>query len=132
MSASKKKLDDGSPCLEHRCILCCKNTEMPLSRSDVERLLKKGYKFQDFAIRENKETRLKNVNGYCYFLHNGRCVVYSIRPEGCKLYPLVFNEEKDEFVFDELCPYHNDFIVSKKNVNDLMKLILKLDKERKT
>jgi Fe-S-cluster containining protein len=131
MSELKKKLNDGTPCLEHRCILCCSNTEMPLTRSDVERLLKKGYNFQDFAVRENKVTRLRNVKGYCSFLRNGRCIIYSIRPEGCKIYPLVYDEERGEGVFDELCPYREQFMASKKSIEELKKLVLKLDKEAK-
>ena len=132
MSEQKKKLNDGTPCLEHRCILCCSNTEMPLTRSDVERLLKKGYKFQDFAVRENKETRLRNVKGYCFFLRKGKCIIYPIRPEGCKMYPLIYNEEQGEGVFDELCPYHKQFMTTKKKIEELNKLISKLEKETKT
>ncbi|MBN1682884.1 YkgJ family cysteine cluster protein [Candidatus Bathyarchaeota archaeon] len=131
MSKIKKQLTDGTPCIEHNCILCCKNTEMPLTISDVERILKKGYKFQDFAVRINRETKLRNVDNVCFFLRGNRCKIYSIRPEGCKLYPLIYEEDSGECILDEICPYRDEFKILEKDVIELKKVIKKLEDEQK-
>jgi len=59
-------LSSGIPCIQHRCNLCCIKTEMPLTRSDINRILRLGYKLEDFAVKVEGEWRLRNINGKCY------------------------------------------------------------------
>jgi hypothetical protein len=40
---------------------------MELSSEDIERLEKKDYRLEEFAIIDKGEARLRNVDGYCYF-----------------------------------------------------------------
>jgi Fe-S-cluster containining protein len=41
---------------------------MELSNKDIERLEKKGYRLEEFAVIEEGIVLLRNVDGYCYFL----------------------------------------------------------------
>ena len=87
------------------CGLCCFQTEMPLSEEDIRRLEKLGYRKEDFSILVDGIRRLRNVSGRCFFLSSdNRCVIYSGRPEGCRLYPAVLNPETMEVEVDDTCP----------------------------
>lgn len=117
-------------CLQHRCIKCCLNTEMPLSNSDIARI--KGLGFKDFFITKRNGTRqLKNFMGRCVF-HNGqRCTIYSDRPEGCRLYPAIFDADKEKIILDEHCPHPEKFQSTQRISWQVIKLVQKLDAERK-
>ncbi len=94
------------PCLEKGCTECCLETEMPLTRTDVERLAGLGHDPAAFTLVEDGFTFLTNVEGRCYFLdHEGRCSAYEDRPKGCRLYPLVLSEDMADFRLDRLCPH---------------------------
>ena len=98
-------------------------TEMPLSNTDIERISKLGYKIKDFALKLRDEWQLKNQHGRCVFLSNNGCAIYADRPDGCRLYPLVFDEESRRYMKDDFCPYREEFKVTK---NDEKKLALLL------
>lgn len=79
---------------------------MLLSQNDVVRLSRKGFRKDFFAICDkNGYLTLKNVNGFCVFYNvkDRRCRVYSDRPLGCRVYPVILDEEKG-VVFDKICP----------------------------
>lgn len=88
-----------------RCGACCLETEMLLSEEDIERLEGKGY-CKDFFVVLDKEgyPKLRNLQNHCVFynVENKRCKVYHSRPLGCRLYPVVYDEEKG-IVVDEVC-----------------------------
>lgn len=77
-----------------RCGKCCLNTEMPLTREDVERLELLGYRREEFAEPRGGLLRLRNVDGHCYFYDpdTRSCKVYPYRPEGCRVYPFIYVE----------------------------------------
>ena len=88
------------------CGECCTETEMELSDDDIERLVAFGYNRDAFSVTDqNGVTRLRNVDGRCYFYDpgNARCRTYAARPVGCYIYPVVFSEEEG-IVIDGLCP----------------------------
>ena len=88
-----------------RCGDCCKETEMLLSTEDINRLEGKGYRREFFALFDKEGyARLRNLHGHCVFYdtENRRCKVYRFRPLGCRLYPVVYDEEKG-IVVDEIC-----------------------------
>ena len=87
------------------CGICCEETEMELSSEDIERLEKKGYRLEEFALIDDGVTRLRNVDGYCYFYSRAdkKCQIYEKRPLGCYLYPVVYLANEGAIV-DELCP----------------------------
>ena len=95
-----------APCLERDCHECCLETEMPLAERDKKRLEARGHDAAGFTVVEDGFTFLANVEGRCYFLgDDGRCKEYGHRPEGCRLYPLVLDEEMSDFDMDHLCPH---------------------------
>mgnify|MGYP003884730673 CR=1 FL=1 len=102
---------------------------MPLTEGDIKLITSLGYKTEDFAIKDGKEWKLKNVNGKCVFLNKNGCKIYDFRPQGCRLYPLVYDETTGKPVLDELCPYRKKFRIGKDDIKKLLKLIEKLKVE---
>ena len=96
---------------------------MILSKYDIEKIKKIGFKKDFFVRKDNGFFKIKNKNGRCVF-HNGKkCLIYDIRPEGCKLYPLVFSDEYDCAVVDNECPYGRFFNFNSKDIKKLYDLI---------
>src|SRR3972149_11348615 len=88
-----------------RCGECCLETEMLLSTEDLAKLEKKGYKKEFFArVDKAAYTVLRNSHGCCVFfdVENRRCKVYSERPSGCRVYPVIYDEDKG-LVADNVC-----------------------------
>jgi hypothetical protein len=92
------------------CGICCCETEMILSARDVARI-KKNHpkKLQSIDFYEKTTDglfQLKNVEGYCFFLNpkTNSCEIYTLRPEGCRFYPLIYDPDKKACVLDHECP----------------------------
>ncbi len=88
-----------------RCGVCCKETEMLLSNQDIKRLEKQGNSKDLFVFFDDEGyARLRNTQGHCVFYNvkDHSCRVYRWRPEGCRLYPVVFDEE-NWIVLDHDC-----------------------------
>ena len=88
-----------------RCGTCCQETDMMLSTKDIKRLEEKGYA-KDFFVRFDKEgySLLRNHQGYCVFygVKEHCCNVYADRPAGCRVYPVIYDEEKG-IIIDNIC-----------------------------
>jgi Fe-S-cluster containining protein len=100
------------------CGNCCLDTEMMVSRKDINLILKKypqDLREEDFIIECKGFFQLKNINGHCIFLDisTKTCKIYINRPQGCRFYPLTYNEDKKSCVFDEDCPRNHLFYQSK-------------------
>lgn len=81
---------------------------MTLTEADVSVLESAGH--SDFVrLNPKGDLELRNRNGRCVFLKKGRCGVYEIRPEGCRLFPLILEMPSDRVVRDEFCPHWRDF-----------------------
>jgi hypothetical protein len=130
-TGDKEVLSRGLPCLRHRCVACCLQTEMPLTEDDVKRIEKLGFKRTEFIFEAGEETRLRNVNRTCFFLKDERCSVYEERPEGCRIYPLIYDLDTHKFVYDTVCSYSTEFKVTREEKDRLKRLIKKLDREAK-
>ena len=81
---------------------------MELASSDIQRLEKRGFHRGDFAIEcKDGWIRLRNVDGRCFFYDTSkkRCQIYRDRPQGCRVYPVIYSEEEG-FRIDELCPIY--------------------------
>jgi len=119
-----------SACLKFRCIECCLNTEMPLSNSDIARIRDLGFSENFFVLKRRGERQLKNSMGKCVF-HNGDiCTVYRDRPEGCRIYPVVFDPHKGEAVLDPECPHLGEFEVTSSISLELLEQLQRLDTEK--
>ena len=123
-----EKMKDA--CLQYRCIKCCLDTEMPLSNSDIVRIMTLGFPENFFAVKRNGNRQLRNLSGRCVF-HNGqRCTIYSYRPEGCQIYPVVFNDDVGEAVLDSYCSHREKFQLTPGISRKVIKLVRKLDAEK--
>ena len=77
---------------------------MSLTNEDVERLEAAGER-DFYHPADDGSLRLATIGDRCVFLLEGRCRVYPNRPDGCVLYPLVWNVVSREPDLHEFCPY---------------------------
>jgi Fe-S-cluster containining protein len=118
-----------------RCGVCCKETEMLLSAEDIERVERKGYD-RDFFVRFDSEgyATLRNNRGYCVFYdaEKTRCKVRAHRPLGCRIYPVIYDENKGITV-DTICPSRNSVTDKQKarRGKKVLKLLETIDAEAK-
>ncbi len=112
------------------CGVCCTETEMLLSKKDIKRLEKKGFS-QNLFVQYDRQgyAQLKNRDGYCVFydLKNRHCSVYVDRPAGCRVYPVILDEEVG-IILDDICESRNSITHSEKKskgkrVIDLLEVI---------
>jgi len=112
------------------CGVCCTETEMLLSKKDIKRLKDRGYRKKQF-VRYDKYgyAFLRNREGYCVFYDraSNRCSVYLSRPSGCRVYPVIVDEDKG-VVIDSICEAANTIteqekIVKGKRVVRLLEVI---------
>ncbi len=115
------------------CGICCIETEMLLSERDVIRLLKKGFKKNSFAVLDKAGyLTLKNRDGCCVFYDRElkQCRVYNDRPSGCRVYPVILDEDEGT-VLDNICPCIDTISALEKNVKAIkvVKLLKEIDSE---
>ncbi|HIH87860.1 TPA: YkgJ family cysteine cluster protein, partial [Candidatus Bathyarchaeota archaeon] len=87
------------------------------------------YKRADFTVEAEEETRLKNRGKNCFFLEGGKCGIYENRPEGCRIYPLVYDVDAHKFVYDPVCPHSAEFKATREDKDRLKRLIRRLERE---
>ena len=119
-----------SPSLDLNCIQCCKNTNMILSEKDVERIQSLGYSYDFFIDVNNGWLQLKNKEGLCVFHNSKKCLIYENRPEGCRLYPLTYDNDKKIAIFDKDCSHQSKFIITENFKNKLFNLVSRVISER--
>lgn len=89
------------------CHNCCLETQMILTNDDLARIEKVGYKKEEFCLPRSETDgfwQLRNINNRCFFLNKeGKCSIYSIRPYGCRVYPLVYEPSDNDILIDEDC-----------------------------
>ena len=117
-----------SPCDRYACSKCCYETEMTLSEEDIRVILEKGH--LEFTRLVDGYRCLVNVDGACFFLENGRCSIYEYRPLGCRLYPVIFDEEQNCAIMDDFCPYGDMFRIEPWHQETLARAIATEDRER--
>ena len=106
---------------------------MLLSENDI-RLLEKSTRCRDEFVRYDKHgyAMLRNRKGHCVFYdcERQRCKAYRFRPLGCRIYPVVFSEEKG-VVMDRLCPMGSTVSKSelKRKGKKVIALLTKIDSE---
>ena len=105
---------------------------MLLLDDDVERIVSLGFKEGSFAVESDGFKMLRNSSsGRCVFHDGKQCTIYSNRPAGCRLYPIIFDEDLNHAVKDGSCPYRDEFDLSLKAKRELSGVYLKLMDERK-
>jgi len=91
---------------------------MPLSKKDIKRLKDLGYRKKQFVrYDKNGYAILRNHEGYCVFYDRVtcRCKVYSSRPSGCRVYPVIVDEDNG-IVIDSICEAANTITEQEKIV----------------
>lgn len=119
-----------SPCRYFNCIQCCKETVMLLSNADIKRIENLGFSRDSFVDDVEGWLQLKNQNGHCVFHDGMKCLIYAHRPEGCTLYPVIYNMDNDCAIIDEDCPYGSHFSISPAVRKQLFSLVSKIESER--
>ena len=119
-------------CKRHRFTVCCYDTEMVLLDDDVQRIRDLGFKESYFAADSDDGFKmLKNgVQGRCVFHDGKQCTIYTKRPAGCKLYPVIYDENIDRPVKDRLCPFRSEFDLSLKGKQEVTDVYYGLMQER--
>ncbi len=106
---------------------------MLLSNQDIERLEKRGYHRDSFVrFDEQGYAMLKNVRGNCYFFDSNKvtCKERANRPLGCRIYPVMFDEDRG-IVVDNFCSSAMTITEKQKakRGKDVMKLLKRIDSE---
>ena len=115
------------------CGVCCTETRMLLAERDINRLVNRGFS-KSFFVKFNKQgyAQLKNRGGYCVFYDakNRRCSVYVDRPSGCRVYPVILEENKG-IILDEICEARNTVTDAEKSVKGrrVIRLLERIDGE---
>jgi Fe-S-cluster containining protein len=100
------------------CGVCCTETEMLLSKKDINRLEKIGFSQNQFvAFDKHGYAQLRNREGYCFFYDwlNHQCSVYVERPAGCRVYPVILDEATG-IILDNICESRKSITQSEKNL----------------
>lgn len=130
--AGAEKAEPGSPCLREGCSHCCQGTEMPLTKQEVDRISRLGFAPAEFIEEVDGWLQLRNAReGCCSFLRFGLCSIYPDRPEGCRLYPIVFDVDGNKAVLDPDCPHRRGFDLSGGKGREVRSLADKLGRERR-
>jgi Fe-S-cluster containining protein len=108
---------------------------MLLATEDIERLERAGYTREAFAQVDSKGYfTLRNRQGYCVFYdkEKRRCKVRSSRPSGCRIYPVMYDED-ERIVVDSICPARSTITEKQKarRGKKVLKLLAKIDSEAK-
>lgn len=115
------------------CGVCCTETEMLLSKKDIVRLEKIGFS-ESFFVHYDKQgyAVLKNKAGYCVFYdpQKKQCKVYVNRPSGCRVYPVIFDEDNG-IILDSICHYRETISEKEKSLQGkrVIRLLEKIDAE---
>jgi uncharacterized protein len=118
-----------------RCGECCHETDMLLSKPDINRLEKMGYSQESF-VRVDKDgyALLRNNQGHCVFysIVKQGCMVYSSRPLGCRVYPIIHDEERG-IIIDNICHAQETISQSEKARvgKTVLSLLEQIDEEAK-
>lgn len=90
-----------------------------------------GHKRADFSVLdEDLVPQLVNNGDHCVFLGtNGRCTIYHDRPDGCRLYPLVWDRDQNKVVRDDFCPWNKEFPKDPQKEAALLRVLRTLESE---
>jgi uncharacterized protein len=115
------------------CGVCCTKTEMLLSKKDIKRLEKIGFSQSLFVVFDKHGyALLRNREDYCFFYDrlNHQCSVYVDRPAGCRVYPVILDEDKG-IILDSICKSRESITQSEKNLKGkrVIRLLKIIDSE---
>lgn len=106
---------------------------MLLAIADITRLERLGYS-KNYFVRFDKEgyALLRNRQGCCVFydVQRRQCSVYSSRPSGCRVYPVILDEDAG-LVVDSICCAQRTISAGEKSRRGtrVLKLLEQIDEE---
>ena len=103
---------------------------MFLSNDDIKRIEKLGFSINYFVDNIDGWLQLKNKYGLCVFHDGAKCLIYPQRPNGCTLYPVIYDADNDCAIIDEDCPYGSHFSISQDIKKQLFSLVSQIESER--
>jgi Fe-S-cluster containining protein len=103
---------------------------MLLSNKDIQQIKELGFPIDFFTISIDGWIRLKNKKGRCVFHDGAHCVIYEKKPEGCQLYPIVYDIDTKQAFLDDECPQKTQFNITKHHLKKLDHLISRIMSER--
>lgn len=79
-----------------KCGKCCESQMVPLSESDIDRIVSLGYRLEEFAEFKDGFWRLKEYRGRCIFLDRETrlCKIHASKPATCRLFPVIYFDGK--------------------------------------
>ena len=98
---------------------------------DVQRIIGLGFSENFFTAEFKGFKKLRNSQDRCVFHDGKQCTIYTNRPSGCRLYPVIFDENSSHPVLDNLCPFRAEFALSYRDRRRSAELYLRLMDERK-
>jgi len=106
---------------------------MLLSKKDIALLEKQGFSINYFVNYDRQGfAQLKNMDGYCVFYNRDRqrCRVYVNRPAGCRVYPVILDEETG-IILDDICPERDTITEVEKSLKGrkVINLLGNIDRE---
>ncbi len=117
-------------CRETKCLQCCRETNMVLSYRDIKRIEKKENAHRFYSEDGEGWLRLNTAASRCVFHDGCKCTIYRSRPEGCALYPVVYDADARIAILDAECPQRHRFRLTKKKTRQLIHLVSVLRRER--
>jgi len=103
---------------------------MPLSNNDIKRIKSLGFDTDFFVLEKDGWLQLKNHDGRCVFHDKKICTIYENKPDGCKIYPVIFDKDLKHAVFDKDCPHSSKFQITEGIMNQLSDQVSILESER--
>ncbi|UCG01141.1 MAG: YkgJ family cysteine cluster protein [Candidatus Heimdallarchaeota archaeon] len=107
---------EGDICQQNSCHHCCLETEMLITKKDIQRIVTKtsisAKEFVTLNDDGNRKLKNKQIDSQlqCFFLdQNGQCSIYEFRPEGCQFYPYIWDLTEHRIFIDDYCLHHNKF-----------------------
>lgn len=126
-----------SPGESEICIICgakcCKSTQPTLTSDDISRIkdIVKGTPRENFVkekIRDGKRyflVRKKDSGNDCIFLEDSKCVIDSVKPLDCRMFPVLFKIEDGRLV----SLYHKCLLSEKIDIRELERRYIGMIKE---
>lgn len=112
----EREIVDGRICEQNDCHHCCIETEMLLTKKDIQRIVVmtsiSATEFVTLNEDGNRKLKNKQIDSklQCFFLdRKGQCSIYDIRPEGCQFYPYIWDLTEHRITIDDYCPHNNKF-----------------------
>lgn len=103
-----RRYDVLIPFICQRCGACCRNFAPQIPADDWPKIVQYLNKPQEEIKRQHKECYMRKFTetpADCIFLDGKHhCMIYPLRPEGCRLYPFT-----DFGACDRNCPGHGEF-----------------------